>query len=71
MKDVAMAQDAHITDVWAEYGVVQNHEGYPLLRKVSHWTEADVQREKEISNRTITPTHVISQFSEITQFFGG
>ena len=69
MKDVAMAQDAKIMDVWAKYGVAQHREGYPLLRKVSHWTEADVQREKETSNRTVTPTHTISQFSEISQFF--
>jgi len=53
MKDVAMAQDARVTDVYAEYGIVQHHEGYPLLRKVSHWTDEDVKREQEISKRTV------------------
>lgn len=69
MKDVAMAQGAGIVDVYAEYGVVQHHEGYPLLRKVSHWKEADVQREQ--NQRHVTPTHTISRFGEIAKFFGG
>ena len=69
MKDVAMAQDAGISDVFASYGVVQNHDGYPLLRNVSHWPDADVQREAD-PKRLVVPTHTISQFSEIKQFFG-
>jgi phosphoglycolate phosphatase-like HAD superfamily hydrolase len=69
MKDVAMAQDADITDVLAEYGGAQHLEGYELLRKVSHWTDADVQREMQTSKRTVRPSHVISNFSEIRLFF--
>lgn len=71
MKDIAMAQDAGILDVHARYGVVQDHPGYPLLRDVSHWTDADVKREKEIADRVVQPTHTISKFSEIETFFGG
>jgi phosphoglycolate phosphatase len=67
--DIAMAQDADITDVLASYGSVQHMDEYELLRMVSHWTEADVQREKAMSQRDIKPTHVISKFSEIKQFF--
>jgi FMN phosphatase YigB (HAD superfamily) len=70
MKDVAMAQDAGVTDVFAEYGGVQHKEEYELLRRVSHWTDADVQREKETSKRTVKPSYLISGFSEIRQFFG-
>lgn len=69
MRDVAMAQDAGVTDVYAEYGVVQNHPGYPLLRKASHWTDADVEREKQISKRSVKPTHIITAFTKIEQFF--
>jgi FMN phosphatase YigB (HAD superfamily) len=71
MKDVAMAQDAGVTDVFAEYGGVQHKDEYELLRRVSHWTDADVQREKQTSKRTVQPSHVISNFAEIRQFFGG
>ena len=69
MKDVAMAQDAEIVDVLAEYGAVQHHVEYELLREVSHWTDADVKREQATSKRTIKPSHSISKFSEIKQFF--
>jgi len=70
MKDVAMAQDAHIVDVYARYGVVQHQPAYKLLQQVSHWTEADVQREKAISpNRTVIPTNVIDSFSQVLSLF--
>ena len=45
MKDVAMAQDAGVTDVLAGYGAVQHQEEYNLLREVSHWPDVDVKRE--------------------------
>jgi phosphoglycolate phosphatase-like HAD superfamily hydrolase len=67
MKDIAMAQDAKITDVFASYGVSQNREGYKLLQQVSHWPEADVQR--EMVTRHVAPTHTITRFSEIKRFF--
>ncbi len=67
MKDIAMAQDAGVTDVFAEYGVVQHRQEYELLREVSHWPDVDVLREKQ--ERTVIPTHTISQFREIIRFF--
>lgn len=70
MKDVAMAQDAKILAVHATYGGVQHKVEYDLLRKVSHWTEADVQREKANSGRTVIPAHAISRFTDIGAFFG-
>jgi phosphoglycolate phosphatase-like HAD superfamily hydrolase len=69
MKDIAMAQDAGITDVFAEYGVSQHREEYKLLQQVSHWTEADVQREKATSSRDVVPSYTIKEFSEIKRFF--
>lgn len=70
MKDIAMAQDAGITDVFAAYGVSQDRPEYKLLQQVSHWTEKDVQREKAITPRDVQPTHTIKQFSAIKKFFG-
>lgn len=67
MKDIAMAQDARIDDVYAIYGVVQHHSDYDLLRQVSHWPEGDVQREKD--TRSITPTCTIKRFSDVLPLF--
>lgn len=47
-KDVAMARDIAVLDVHAKYGESQKRPEYELLRRVSHWTEEDVKREKEI-----------------------
>ena len=71
MKDIAMAQDAGVVDILAAYGAAQERPGYDLLRRVSHWTEADVQRERGITRETVKPTHLIFQFSDILAFLGG
>lgn len=68
-KDVAMAQDVGVNDVFAEYGVVHQKPEYDLLRKVSHWTDADVEREKAVSKREVTPSYTIQNFGEITSLF--
>jgi HAD superfamily hydrolase (TIGR01549 family) len=67
MKDIAMAQDAGILDVLAEYGAVQQQEEYELLRQVSHWPDADVKREQQPQART--PSYSIAKFEEIRMFF--
>lgn len=71
MKDVAMAQSVGVIDVWAEYGVAQDEEGYDLLRSVSHWTQADVDREREIGRRPeVAPSHVLSEgFGQLLDLF--
>ncbi len=48
VKDIAMAQEAGVTDVFARYGVMQRREEYELLRRVSHWTDADIERERRM-----------------------
>jgi len=73
MKDVAMAQQAHVTDVHARYGEVQQHPGYDLLRRVTHWTDEDVERERTHvgSNRPITATHTCQhEFAEVLPVLG-
>jgi phosphoglycolate phosphatase-like HAD superfamily hydrolase len=71
MKDIAMAQEVGALDVWAEYGQIQERPEYTLLQRVSHWTEADVQREIEIKKRPhVTPTFVLHEsFSELHHHF--
>lgn len=74
MKDIDMAKSAKVTDVFAEYG--NSHFGndevkYDLLRAVTHWTNEDVLREKEIKEQyhKTKPTFTIRKFSDILSFF--
>lgn len=70
MKDVAMAKDAGVADVWAKYGTSQETRGYQLLREVTHWTDEQVKREKEISQRDIVPSITLKDsFSELFDYF--
>ncbi|MGD8214475.1 HAD family hydrolase [Aestuariimicrobium sp. Y1814] len=68
MKDIAMAQAAGVPDVHAKYGEVQHHPGYELLRRVTHWTEEDVERERLLAKQReiVVPTSVCQdRFDEI------
>jgi phosphoglycolate phosphatase len=57
LKDVSMAQDASVLDVHAAYGVAQNTDAYALLRRVTHWRDEDVARERAAMKQgTIVPT---------------
>ena len=71
MKDVAMALDCGVEDVWAKYGRAHERPDYKLLRDVTHWTDKDVAREQEIKEREhVHPTHTLEKtFSEILNLF--
>jgi phosphoglycolate phosphatase-like HAD superfamily hydrolase len=70
MKDVAMAQDAGVADVWAEYGVAIHREAYELLRRVTHWTRDAVEREKVITHDVVRPGFTLKkEFAEIMDLF--
>lgn len=71
MKDIAMAQSVGAIDVWAKYGLAQDRPEYALLRRVSHWSDADVEREKAIAKRpNVSPTCVLGEsFDEILEHF--
>lgn len=67
-KDVLMAQNANVFDIFAKYGVSQADKRYELLQAVSHWTDDDIERERIIvdSNETITASIVLeNSFDEI------
>ncbi len=74
MKDIDMAQTAGISDVFASYGTnhfEEHKDGYDLLRAVTHWTEADVQKEKLIKENVISskPTNTVRFFKELLLLF--
>ncbi len=71
MKDVAMALDSGIDDVWAKYGQAHKREEYKLLQDVTHWTEGEVQNEQRITARVdVNPSYTLeTSFSEIFDMF--
>jgi FMN phosphatase YigB (HAD superfamily) len=69
-KDVAMAQDAGVADVYARYGKAQHTDAYTLLREVTHWSDADVEREKRIGEREVQPSTTLeSNFGDVLSHF--
>jgi phosphoglycolate phosphatase-like HAD superfamily hydrolase len=71
MKDVLMAQQAKVLDVYADYGKAQDRPGYQILRRVTHWTDEDVEREKQLKARhNVHPTYTLHEyFSELLNLF--
>lgn len=62
MKDIAMAQRAGVLDGLAAYGAAQHREQYELLKKVTHWSQADVEREKAIlAGGQINPSIILQE----------
>jgi phosphoglycolate phosphatase len=58
-------------DAWAKYGVAQQRDEYELLREVTHWTDADVERERQIARRpNVTPSVTLDdRFAELLNYF--
>lgn len=72
MKDIAMAQAANVLDAHAAYGLVQHRPEYDLLRRVTHWTDADVARERTLARQdgNIEPSVICrTSFAEILPLF--
>lgn len=74
-KDIATAKSANVTDVWAKYGVAEkNGPGYALLKEVTHWSDADVAREREVDERAkgegMQPSFVLDTgFHQVLEHF--
>lgn len=68
MKDVAMAQQAGVLDVHAKYGVAHEREEYDLLRRVTHWTDGDVAKERRSDTHLTASFTLTTSFSEVRQF---
>jgi phosphoglycolate phosphatase len=73
MKDIAMAQSVGVLDIHARYGLVQDRQEYDLLRRVTHWSGADVAREEALSHpdSNVIPTlSCHERLSEVLPVFG-
>lgn len=71
MKDVVMAQDCGIVDVWAKYGQAHRRPEYKLLQDVTHWSPEDVKREQMLREREhVHPKNTLEQsFGDILALF--
>lgn len=71
MKDIAMAQSVGVIDVHAAYGEAQSRPEYDLLRRVSHWSDEDVERERAMQAApSVIPTHVCDEaFQQVLSVF--
>jgi FMN phosphatase YigB (HAD superfamily) len=71
MKDIPMAKDVGVYSALARYGEAQRRPEYDLLRRVSHWTDEDVAREREVLSRpTAAPTvHLHRSLAELLAKF--
>jgi phosphoglycolate phosphatase-like HAD superfamily hydrolase len=69
MKDVQMAQEAGVIDVWAKYGVASDRPEYNLLRRVTHWSESTVEKERQTTNTQVQPTHILENFADLLNIF--
>jgi len=67
VRDIAMAKDAGVTAIWARYGTKYDPEYWPYLVRVTHWTDEDVRREKDLKNKYggVTPDHAIDDFAQL------
>lgn len=71
MKDIAMAQDAGVLDVYAAYGRSQDRPEYDLLRRVTHWSDDDVERERRLTHRQVVASVTCRKgFDEVLPLFG-
>lgn len=66
LKDVSMAKSAGVLDVWAKFGQAHDTTEYELLKKVTHWTEDAVRRQREATPERIEPSVTLDEsFAEI------
>lgn len=72
-KDVGMAKEAGVHAVWARYGTRIEPALWSDLVKITHWTEADFERERALKARfkDAKPDFVIDAFSELADLIVG
>jgi phosphoglycolate phosphatase-like HAD superfamily hydrolase len=72
-RDIQMALEVGITSIYASYGNMIESYKYELLRNVTHWTDEEVERERNIKNslstKKIIPDYTISNYSKILELF--
>jgi FMN phosphatase YigB (HAD superfamily) len=67
VRDIAMANNAGVSSIWARYGTQYDPACWSYLVKITHWTNADVNREKDLKSRfsDVKPNYTIDSLSEL------
>lgn len=67
VRDVAMAKEAGVTAIWARYGTTYDPENWAYLVKITHWTDEDVRREKDLKAKygDVVPDYAIDSFVQL------
>ena len=71
VRDVYMANRAGLHSAWAKFGTMYDRALWPKLVRVTHWTDADVEREKILTAqaRGTEPDFVLDRFSDLVRDF--
>jgi phosphoglycolate phosphatase len=67
VRDVLMAKKANVFAVWAAYGAKHDPAMYQALVRISHWTEAEVIRERQLIEQAkdFQPDYTAELFADI------
>jgi FMN phosphatase YigB (HAD superfamily) len=71
VRDVYMANQAGLHSAWAKFGTLYDKALWPKLVRVTHWTDADLEREKRLKEeaRGTEPGAVLDKFGDLTRYF--
>ena len=71
VRDIYMAQKADVHSAWAKFGTLYDKSLWPLLVRVTHWTEADVERESSLREeaRGTEPECILDQFDDLLRCY--
>jgi phosphoglycolate phosphatase-like HAD superfamily hydrolase len=73
VRDVYMAKRSNVTSVWAKYGAAHSTADYEKLVRVSHWTQEDILRERNLAKEasSISADYVAHKsFAEVLPALG-
>jgi FMN phosphatase YigB (HAD superfamily) len=67
VRDIAMANNAGVNSIWARYGTQYDPTCWSYLVKVTHWTNEDVEREKDLKARFggVKPDYTIDSLFDL------
>jgi FMN phosphatase YigB (HAD superfamily) len=71
VRDMYMADKAGVNTAWARYGTIYDKSLWSRLVRVTHWTQADVEREASLKSQIqgLTPNCVLERFSDIFSYY--
>jgi FMN phosphatase YigB (HAD superfamily) len=71
VRDIYMAKQAGLHSAWAKFGTLYDKDLWPQLVRVTHWTEADVERENGLREeaRGTEPETTLDRFDDLLKHY--